>query len=266
MRFTAFVISTTHSAVTSGARSGDSTTVSVWNRLNGMRKKNIETPNHHEQARREHLAGELRGRRHVDEVVERADDEHHARAEQQADRLGVVDEHLVELRASATRRPSPRGSPTNIAAPPSVGVGFVCTCRASDDGATTAPNRIASQPHDRRQQRASCPARPRRRPRSPSRSRGRSRSLGYGVNFEQRRLAWSRTSDATPSSSTSRSTRPISDAISRISAGAHARGRDRRGAEPQTARDERLLGVVRDRVLVARDARRGRAPPARPCR
>ena len=35
--------------------------------------------------------------------------------------------------------------PTNIAAPPSVGVGFVCTWRASDDGATTAPKRIASQ-------------------------------------------------------------------------------------------------------------------------
>ncbi len=33
--------------------------------------------------------------------------------------------------------------PTNIAAPPSVGVGLVCTCRASDDGCTTAPNRIA---------------------------------------------------------------------------------------------------------------------------
>ena len=33
--------------------------------------------------------------------------------------------------------------PTNIAAPPSVGVGLVCTCRASV-GATTAPNRIAS--------------------------------------------------------------------------------------------------------------------------
>ena len=33
--------------------------------------------------------------------------------------------------------------PTNIAAPPSVGVGFVCTWRASPDGATTAPSRIA---------------------------------------------------------------------------------------------------------------------------
>ena len=34
--------------------------------------------------------------------------------------------------------------PTNIAAPPSVGVGRVCTCRASPEGATTAPRRIAS--------------------------------------------------------------------------------------------------------------------------
>ena len=31
----------------------------------------------------------------------------------------------------------------NIAAPPSVGVGFVCTWRASDDGSMTAPYRIA---------------------------------------------------------------------------------------------------------------------------
>ena len=35
--------------------------------------------------------------------------------------------------------------PTNIAAPPNVGVGLVCTCRASADGATTAPKRIASK-------------------------------------------------------------------------------------------------------------------------
>ena len=97
MRFTALVISTTQPAVTSGARSGDNTTTPVWNKLNGIRKKNIETPNQNEHARGEHLAGELRGRRHLDEIVERAGDEHHARAEQQADRLGVVDEHLAEL-------------------------------------------------------------------------------------------------------------------------------------------------------------------------
>ena len=61
MRLTAFVISTTHSAVTSGwPGRATSTTTSVWNRLNGMRKKNIVTPNHHEQARREHLTRELR--------------------------------------------------------------------------------------------------------------------------------------------------------------------------------------------------------------
>ena len=34
--------------------------------------------------------------------------------------------------------------PTNIAAPPSVGIGLVCTWRASEDGATTAPKRLAS--------------------------------------------------------------------------------------------------------------------------
>ena len=46
----------------------------------------------------------------------------------------------------------------------------------------------------------------------------------------------------------------------------HARGRDRSSAEPETTRDEGLLRVVRDRVLVAGNARRCRALPARPCR
>ena len=38
MRLIAFVINTTHSAVTSGVQSDDSATTSVWNRLNGIRK------------------------------------------------------------------------------------------------------------------------------------------------------------------------------------------------------------------------------------
>ncbi len=42
-----------------------------------------------EQARGEHLTRELGGRRHVDEVVERADEEHHARGEDDAERFGV---------------------------------------------------------------------------------------------------------------------------------------------------------------------------------
>src|SRR5690349_23443575 len=42
---------------------------------------------------------------------------------------------------------------------------------------------------------------------------------GYGVNLEQRRLERSRTSLATPSSSTLRNTVPMSDATSRISSG-----------------------------------------------
>ena len=109
-----------------------------------MRKKNIDDAEQREHARREHLTRDLRGRRHVDEVVERAGDEHHARAEEQPDRLGVVDWNIswnwcmCDATAIAARKP------TNIAAPPSVGVGFVCTWRASDDGATTAPKRIAS--------------------------------------------------------------------------------------------------------------------------
>jgi len=38
MRLIAWHINTRHAAVTSGARSELSTTVSVWNRLNGIRK------------------------------------------------------------------------------------------------------------------------------------------------------------------------------------------------------------------------------------
>ena len=95
----------------------------------------------------------------------------------------------------------------NIAAPPSVGVGLVCTWRASDDGATTAPKRIAS---NRTTGVSSSVV-----PSATAQMTGVAlHESGYGVNFEQRRLAWSRTSVATPWSSTSRSTRPISDAIS----------------------------------------------------
>ena len=50
-----------------------------------------------QDAAAQHLAGDLRRRRHVAQVVDRADDEHHAAGEQQAERLGVVGEHLVEL-------------------------------------------------------------------------------------------------------------------------------------------------------------------------
>jgi len=42
---------------------------------------------------------------------------------------------------------------------------------------------------------------------------------GYGVNFEHSRFACSRTSAATPASSTARNTVPMSDAISRIWSG-----------------------------------------------
>ena len=51
-----------------------------------------------EQARGEHLAGELRRRGDIDDVVERTDEEHRARAEEQARGFGVVLEHAAELR------------------------------------------------------------------------------------------------------------------------------------------------------------------------
>ena len=92
--------------VTSGARSGDSTTTPVrtasGRRTSSRRKATAGCPRD--------LARDLGRRRHVDEIVERADGEHHARAEEQPERLGVAVEHRAELRASATRPPWRRGS------------------------------------------------------------------------------------------------------------------------------------------------------------
>ena len=78
-------------------------------------------------------------------------------------------------------------------------------------------------------------------------------SSGYGTNRLQRSAAWARTSSAMWSSSTLRST-CRDERRDRLHLGlAHAGGGDRRGPETQPARDERLLRVVGDRVLVAGD-------------
>ena len=178
-----------------------------------------------EHARREHLARELGRRRHLDEVVERAG-------------------RRTSRPRRATGRPArsclrtPRGTgaccdataiaarkPTNIAAPPSVGVGLgvhVAGVRRRRDHRAEADREPA---HDRRQQRTSCRARPRRRRRSPSpslarcgRPRHQARHVsGYGVNFEQSRFACSAPPSRLLVVDVARAREPISDAISRIS-------------------------------------------------
>ena len=165
---------------------------------------------------------------------------------------------------SATRPRIAARKPTNIAAPPSVGVGFVCTWRASPDGATTAPNRIARHRTNGVSENvtASATARTIQVALQPGRCarlrlagvRVDAYLLGYGVNLAQRSAARVLHVGGDARRRRRRAARvPISVAISLHLVGAHARGRDRGGAEPQSARDERLLGVVRDRVLVARD-------------
>ena len=157
MRLIAFAISTTHEHGDERREVGREHH-DARSSVNGIRKKNIVTPNSESRLAASTWPGDLGRRRHVAEVVERADHEHHARAEQQADRLGVVGEHLVELAACCDATAIATRKPTNIAAPPSVGVGCVCTCarvrRRRDDRAE--PDR--EPPHDRRQQRTSSPS------------------------------------------------------------------------------------------------------------
>ena len=104
------------------------------------------------------MPGDLGRRRHLAEVVERADREHHAGAEHEPDRLGRCRRTwrgtaaICEATAIATR------NPTNIAAPPSVGVGFVCTPRGP--GGTTAPDADREPPDERREERTCRPPRP----------------------------------------------------------------------------------------------------------
>ena len=77
---------------------------------NGMRKKRMLTPAMDRMLAEKHGAGDLGGGRHVAEVVELADREHHERAEghAQRDRAGV--EHGGEVGSCARRRRGPRGS------------------------------------------------------------------------------------------------------------------------------------------------------------
>jgi hypothetical protein len=109
MRLTAFVITTTHSAVTSGAICDDNTTVSVWNRLNGIRK--IE---HRDAEQRSKLAastwpatfagGETSMRSSSAPI-----DEHHARAEDQPNGSELC-WNISWNCCIATRRPSAAGT------------------------------------------------------------------------------------------------------------------------------------------------------------
>ena len=138
------------------------------------------------------------------------------------ERLGVVVRTSRGTAPSATRRPSRRGSrrtsPRHRAS-----ASASCARAARPVGATTAPNRIASQPHDRRQ-RERDPERDReRRSRSPPRLRARCRSCSScGVRRELGAEAAGLGADVGRDLGRrrrARSTPPIIVAISRICSG-----------------------------------------------
>ena len=96
MRLIALAITTTVSTVTSGGEVGREHDVLVARERHAeVQQRDAE---HRQHAAAQDLARDLRGRRHGAEVVDRADHEHHRAREQQTERLGVVVEHLLELR------------------------------------------------------------------------------------------------------------------------------------------------------------------------
>ena len=116
IRLTAFAMPTTQITVTSGARSGDSTTRGA--RQNGTRKNSMVSPKKYSTvpARTwpDILAGGDTSRRSSTMPTVKIT----AAAEDHAERLGVAAEdgsELLELRRHRTWR---RGRPTNMAAPP----------------------------------------------------------------------------------------------------------------------------------------------------
>ena len=253
MRFIAFARNTTASTVTSGREVRRQHDVVV------ARERDPEVQHRDAEQRQdaaaEHLAGDLRRRRDLAEVVDRADDEHHAGREQDPERLRRPVEHLVELRAAARRRAIAASNPTNIAAPPSdrrrVGVDA-----AAAPGIAIAPIRGASQrmtnvarnvttaavaPDDRVA--GHTDVRVAHEPGHEVRVGGELRAEAGGCARAPRRRR---------ASSSARAQHPGDQLRDLGHLGlAHPGGRDRGRPEAQPARDERLLGIVRDRVLVA---------------
>ena len=255
MRLIAFVINTTHSAVTSGAQVGRrARPTSVWNRLNGIRKKNIVTPNSASRLAASTwpatLAGGDTSMRSSSAPMTNITPAPSIRPN--GSELSL--EHLVEL--VHVRRDGHRGEEADEhrRAAERRRRAWCARGARSSDGATTAPKRIASSRTTgvSEQRRAERDREDDRVARHGHASRGQRFRVRRELRAEAVGLLADLGRDAVVVDV--RAARvPISDAISRISSGPMPAVVHDGGAEPQPARDERLLGVVRDRVLVARD-------------
>ena len=143
----------------------------VWNRLNGMRKKNITTPNTDSRLAASTCPASFAGGDTSMRSSSAPMREHHARAEHQADRLGVVDEHLVEL--VHLRRDGHRGEEADEHRRAAERRRRAPCARGARRTTARRPrrSRIASRIDDRRARERRDRTRPRRRPRSPLTSR-----------------------------------------------------------------------------------------------
>ena len=90
----------------------------------------------------------LAGADELVDVVEQADTKITIAAEHDAARLGVVGRRAGRTCRAASAAANATMNPTNIAMPPTSGIGSVCTVRSS--GRTTQPNAHGQPPHERR--------------------------------------------------------------------------------------------------------------------
>ena len=142
MRLIAFAITTTHNTVTSGWMSGDSTTVSRWPRLNGTRKKNIVMPSRAMRLAASTIPASFAGgdTSTMSSSMPTSNMTPAPSSNPRGSELANTSLNwcICEATAIAARNPQ------NIAAPPRLGVGRVCTWRlAPSPGGVTTPPAIA---------------------------------------------------------------------------------------------------------------------------
>ena len=114
MRLIALVIPITHSAVISGVRSEESTTVPA----SGIFSQNIVAPEDHQDHRRQHLSRHLGRSGDLAGVVEQPDAEDDRRSEHHAERLGGALEDPVQTLATWSATIIATRKARNIASPP----------------------------------------------------------------------------------------------------------------------------------------------------
>src|SRR5262245_29025849 len=150
----------------------------------------------------------------------------------------------IDATASATR------NPMNIAAPPSVGVGRLCTRRGASEGCTTAPNRTARMRTTGVASSVVASATARTIAYPPVKAWS-----AFGVRRELGAQPVRRFAHLVGNALVVDRTQHPPDHRGDLAhlVGTHSGRGARGGTEAQATRDERLLGVVGDLVLVARD-------------